>query len=84
MVGCWTRNRRVVGSNPTMIQLVSKSSKCEGRPLMWQPGSCGYYMAALPHIHQGIENILIYIGPMTTSKVYSPLSRITGNIHIFF
>ena len=45
MVGCWTHNRRVVGSNPPrairtwftqsypdLVQLASKSSESEGRP----------------------------------------------------
>ena len=51
-----------------------KSSKCKGRPLMWHPGSC----ASVLYISKGIENVLVWTGPMTTSKIYSPLSRITG------
>ena len=40
-----------------LVQLASKSSECEGRPLMWHPESCAY-MAALLYIPQGIENVL--------------------------
>ena len=75
-VECWTGNRRVrtppMLSYPDLVQLASESSKCEGRSLVWHPGRCAY--GSTPVCSLGKWDCLEWTGPMSTGKVFSPLS----------